>query len=268
MHTSKKGIQPKSALTLLQEEADGQSSQEPLCLIEHPSFPLHLGLTALAGPAGSGKTQICLSLVADCACKHQTSVVVSLGSDNTGRISKRLHQLLQYRTGQTNQETLLRNVFVNWVRNQEDLLELLERKLPNLLTNHPTISVVVLDGMAALFRGHAPERVKSQWLDRSVKFFQIASICKKLSFAHQVPFLVTNEATTKIYSTSIIESTLEPALGLSWAQSVNASLFVHRGPSRIRRLTTIKSPHVTSTVVGEFTIERQGAERIKASNKH
>ena len=48
---------PKSALSLLEEER----SNPKLCLIEHPSFPLNLGLTELAGPAGSGKTQICLS---------------------------------------------------------------------------------------------------------------------------------------------------------------------------------------------------------------
>ena len=50
---------PKSALSLLQEER----SYSKLCLIEHPSFPLNLGLTELAGPAGSGKTQICLSVL-------------------------------------------------------------------------------------------------------------------------------------------------------------------------------------------------------------
>jgi RecA/RadA recombinase len=263
MNSSKQGARPKSALTLLQEHR--QSSHQPPCLMEHPSFPLHLGLTSLAGPAGSGKTQLCLSLVADCACKHQKAVYISLGSDDTARISKRLHQLLQHRTIETTtkERNHLSNIFVNWVRNQEDLLDLLEHKLPHLLSSHPSISVVVLDGMAALFRGHAPEQVKNHWLDRSCKFFQIASKCKRLSCLYRIPFLVTNEATTKIDSTNLIASKLEPALGLSWAQCVNCSLFVQRGHDTIRRITSIKSPHVASNVVGEFTIERQGTRRIK-----
>ena len=275
---------PKSALTLLQEE----HSHEKLFLVEHSSFPLHLGLTSLAGPAGSGKTQICLSTLADCAWKKRKAVYISIGSNTLIKTSKRLLDMLQNRksfisseninnqnNAQSIKEEYLSLIHLNWVRNQEDLIDLLRNNLPRLLKLHPTISVVILDGIATLFRGYKQENetLKNPWQDRSSKFFQISSSCKALSFEYRVPFLVTNEATSRITSNTSVndKSNLEPALGLSWSQSINTSLFVTRGSSltagdsvnRRRILRCLKSPHTSSKRSAEFTIESHGATRIK-----
>lgn len=177
-------------------------------------------------------------------------------------------------------EEYLSLVFLNWIRNQEDLLDLLIHNLPRLLKHNPTISVVILDGIATLFRGYKyeNENLANPWLDRSSKFFQISSKCKELSFHYQVPFLVTNEATNRISPTTTtsghnndsMKSNLEPALGLSWSQSINASFFVTRKSSltesensnKRRILRCIKSPHVPSNTIEEFTIEPRGATRL------
>eukprot|EP00980_Cylindrotheca_fusiformis_P004085 scaffold880_cov132-Cylindrotheca_fusiformis.AAC.81 len=280
-------VEPRSAWTLLKEEENSrrrqslESSSLP-CLIDHPSFPLHLGLTSIAGPAGAGKTQLCLALIAKFLLSNSNgqkkAVYVSLGTDTTGRIAKRLQQLLLTTTTTTTQSHhLLEYVFVNWVRNPDDFMDLLEHKLPRLLATHNP-SVVVLDGMAALFRTSSSSSLSSQqtnWFhDRSATFFQIASRCKALSLRYRVPFLVTNEATsTPIHPTATTTMTtkLEPALGLSWAQCVNTSLFVQHHGGRVRKLTTIKSPHVAAShnnVGGEFTIERHGIERIPPIHDH
>ncbi|KAL3942382.1 MAG: hypothetical protein SGBAC_003414 [Bacillariaceae sp.] len=222
-----RGVTPKSAWSMLCDEQEQQSSSStrlPLHLVDHPSFPLHLGVNAIAGPAGSGKTQLCLSLY-------------------------------------------LSKIFVNWVRNQDDLLHMLRYGLPKLLKEHPSISLVVLDGIATLFRGK-DDNCTSYWVDRSAKFFQIASQSQKLSFGHQVPFLFTNEATSKLLTNNsgLLASTsrLEPALGLSWAQCINSSFFVQRRyQSSTRVLKCIKSPHMASNRSAEFAIESRGIVRIQ-----
>ena len=182
-------------------------------------------------------------------------------------------------SSQSIKEEYLSLVFLNFIRNQEDLLDLLVHNLPRLLKYHPTISVVILDGIATLFRGYKyeNENLANPWHDRSSKFFQISSKCKELSFHYQVPFLVTNEATSRIASTTTsghnidsMKSNLEPALGLSWSQSINASFFVTRKSSltesensnKRRIIRCNKSPHVPSNTVEEFVIEPRGATRL------
>ncbi|CAJ1966833.1 unnamed protein product [Cylindrotheca closterium] len=323
-----RGVAPKSAWAMLRQQQQQQQQQSsssssstrlPLHLANHPSFPLHLGVNALAGPAGSGKTQLCLSLVADCVLwRKQKAVFVSLGKDTTVRISQRLHSMLKHRTFKENRVTpdlnnsdmdkfikqeYLTKIFVNWVRNQDDLFHMLCYGLPKLLkeqqdgihdassNSSSRISLVVLDGIATLFR----QKEKGQsWVDRSAHFFQIASICQRLSHEHQVPFVFTNEATCKLSNSDssigglLASSQLEPALGLSWAQCINSSYFVQKQQgydhhqssnnnsynnsnnnnnnnnkdNNKRVLKCIKSPHMDTNVKAEFAIEQRGIVRI------
>jgi hypothetical protein len=167
----------------------------------------------------------------------------------------------------------------------------LQNGLPRLLKLNPTISIVVLDSIASLFRIQ-DENIPNPWQHRSTMFFQISSLCKSLSSVYQIPFLVINEATTKIANTdnafvSSSNQRLQPALGLSWSQCVNSTFFVTRGatttiqsqsqsqpevnqpttrstvPVVRRLLRCIKSPRAPANATVEFYIDYRGAVRIK-----
>jgi RecA/RadA recombinase len=247
------------------------SSSSLLCLMNNPFFSLPLGITELAGPAGVGKTQIALSLCADCVQQQQEeeqqqqhsqqqqqgkiyqnknkAVFIQLGGSSRflQTASRRLEQMLRSRI--KDDEIIhdcLTRVLVHWICNSEELTELLQTSLPRLLCMHPTISIVVLDGIANLFR-LLPEQQQHQpstsnpWHDRAVTFFQISNLCKELSSRFEIPFVVLNECTSRI-PTAVVQqqhqqqpkAVLEPALGLAWSQCVNCSFFVRRCESPTR----------------------------------
>ena len=75
-------VTPVSALELLRGRRKEKKSSF-LCLVQNPHFALPLGITELAGPAGVGKTQIALSLCADCVLHQQEDVNENSDSRNT-----------------------------------------------------------------------------------------------------------------------------------------------------------------------------------------
>ena len=242
-----------------------------LLLVNNPFFSLPLGVTELAGPAGGGKTQIALSLCADCV-QHQPgqqlhtqqqshyqikkkAVYIQLGGSSRflQTASRRLEQMLLSRmvtnmndgddpaASAKNEEEIvhdcLTRILVHWICNSEELMELLRTSLPRLFRKHPNISLVVLDGIANLFRLLPEQEQQSSksnlWHDRAIAFFQISNLCKELSSRYGAPFVILNECTSKISNEVTRQqfqtnATLEPALGLSWSQSVNCSFFVQR----------------------------------------
>jgi hypothetical protein len=231
-YSSCQPVQPVSALTLLQEE---RKRKNKIGLLQHPSLALPIGsLTQLAGPAGAGKTQLALSLCVDCVARNQRAVYIALGGPNN-TASKRLRAMVAARmVGQktadsdtaatgTAIQALLSRIYLHWIRNSEDLMDLLEHRLYELLKRHPTISVVILDGMSNLFR--IPEEHTAQndpnlnpWQQRATTFFQLSSRCKILSSTCQVPFLILNGVTTRIRDgnhTDQQSNNLVPALGLA-----------------------------------------------------
>jgi len=248
-----------------------------LCLLENPFYSLPLGITELAGPAGAGKTQIALSLCADCVRDQELeqnqqqqqqgrggghrrtedgnqrkAVYVRLGGSSRFLqiASRRLQQMLRSRIAagshaegqprsqkpplaeldERNVHDSLTRILVHWVCNPEELMDLLRTNLPRLLRKHPGISVVVLDGIATLFRLLPDEAEQQQqqqqqqnddtktndddneargfgggggtgsnpWQHRAATFFQISNLCKELSSRFEVPFVVLNECTSKI----------------------------------------------------------------------
>jgi Rad51 len=264
--------EPTTAFSMLQE----QRRRHSLCLLQQPNLSLETGITQLAGLAGSGKTQMALTLCVSCVLGGKKAVYVSLGSSNQGigltKTSLRLRTMFaanasykyspisphDQKTDDMMMYQLLSHVWLHGIRNSDDLMELLEDKLPRLLRLDPNISLVVLDSLASLFRvneeignnnynGH--ENLKSfgnhhhyhndknrndtPWKNRATAFFKIATHCKSISDKYQLPFVIVNDATTKIEPSSpwnyrVVSSSQEPALGLSWSQCVNASYFVAR----------------------------------------
>ena len=264
--------QPVSALALLQERyRRRQQNKRRPCLLQHPNLALEIGtITQLYGPAGSGKTQLALSTCVDCVLLRQQQVVyVGLGGSNIlGIVPRRLQSMIksrlllrlvaeqqqqpQHQGSQTTQKKssssssssmedidatvkyYLSNIFLHWVSNEEDLLEVvaaggsLQRCLHVLA---PKVSLVVLDGISNLLRLPDTQDLPSSHFcqERATLFFQLSSRLKLLSSMFQVPILIVNGATTKIM-TYAGEKSLEPALGLSWNQCVNSTYFIGRRP--------------------------------------
>lgn len=268
--------------------------------------------------------------VADDDNENENDSTPSSSTSTTGSSSVTLQQIHQW----------LQNIYLHWIRNTEDLMEFLKSSLPKLLlaSSPPSMRLVVLDGIADLFRhadhhnhhdlggGSTTTKMpgREHYQERSAAFFQISKLCKQLSEEFQVPFVVLNQATTRIDDTTSPTTTtttttstssraagtnhhhqqqhtagnedrLEPALGLSWKQCVNASFFVtatqvtyqpsHQSSSstttrstttssitnkstgqqdlvRRRTLKCLKSPHVPGNATLPFYIDHRGTVRI------
>ncbi len=329
-----RSVEPVAALSLLHRQqptaaaaSSHSSSFTGAALLQHPQWRLFPGtITEIAGPAGVGKTQMALTLCADSVMLHQKAVYVAVGGGSSSSLGIAAHRLrcmlvarLRIHSNSSStvpralsdemiQKQYLCNVFFQWVRNTEEFIELLQLGLPKLLESqhHSSIAgrstrVVVLDGIANLFR-HAEHHEyvmdRNYWQERSSTFFQLSTLCKMLSEKYQVPFVILNQATTRIQDDGIPASgsnsyydtgtsRLEPALGLSWRQCINASFFIdntdtmvrssnndntHADSSstppltRIRRMVCLKSPRVSSQSVIEFYIDPRGTVRLTEDN--
>jgi RecA/RadA recombinase len=301
-----RSVQPSTALSLRNRQEQQHhtetfsSSFTGAALLQHPQWKLLPGtLTEIAGPAGVGKTQMALTLCADSVMLQQKAVYLSLGgagSGNLGILAHRLKRMLSARSmnhaggggaafSPAEIRRYLNNIFFHWVRNTEEFMDLLQRGLPKLLTMHSSdIRVVVLDEIASLFRYAEHDGIldRTYWQERSLSFFKLSTLCKQLSEQHQIPFVILNQATTRIqHGGSNCNTTggrLEPALGLSWRQCVNASFFVDNTSimiksnsstsalTRKRRLVCLKSPRISSLAVMEFYIDDRGTVRLTAQD--
>jgi RecA/RadA recombinase len=272
-------VPPTDALSLLQQER----ARIKQCFLEHPDLALPLGVTQLAGPAGSGKTQVSLSMCVSSVLSGRKAVYIMLGGSSNGlvKVSIRLESMLAARLQNTSSASasasagastiqhLLSQIWLHSVRNPDDLVECLSKKLPFLLTQHPGISVVILDNIATLFRYQDDPGLANPWHTRSATLFQCSAICKQISTHYQIPLLIINQVTTKLSNnddsnhhplSSPHSPHLEPALGLSWSQCCNATWFLtRRSESSTRRvLSCRRSPTTANDTSVEFTIEKEG----------
>jgi RecA/RadA recombinase len=251
--------------------SDVNSASSASCLLQNPLLSLPIGsLTEIAGPAGAGKTQMALTMCADCAWEGGKAVYVGLGGSGSylHKLSRRLKGMLEWRligdevehqqvrprpkpyVPNSNEfiQGCLNRIFVRGICNSDELFEMLHASLPKLLQFHTPhvgndnskISLVILDGIANLFRVQEDSTdVASKWHQhRALVFFQISNLCKELSAIFQVPFLVINGATNRL-DRGIHKPVLEPALGLAWSQCVNSSFFVERLPESFTKTEAI-----------------------------
>jgi predicted ATP-dependent serine protease len=282
MYASKKRpvtvVSPRTALELLQEQA--QRTEQNVCLIEGgPGWlRLGLGIIELCGPAGKGKTQLALSVCLQAAKRSAATIkytsayisnspqatiptqepaaaiYIAMGTSNVSKIVQRLSQMADQNSH------LLQRILTKPVVNLDDLHTLLYTELPLLLEQqNSSVRVLVLDSIADLFRD-ATENFSSI-AARSAVLFAISVQLKKLSAHYHVHMLVLNQVTTKISSND--SSCLAPALGLSWAHCVDHSYMVDGQ----RCVTLVRSPmHATPQTVA-FTIQTTGVVFAETRSK-
>lgn len=211
--------QPKTALELW------QSPPPNLPLIQHATadwLQLGPGLYEIAGEAGTGKTQIALSLCAEVA-RTASALYLSLGTSSVTKTAQRLEHMAEDR---------LDKILTSGIVNQDDLMRVLEEDLPILLADH-TVKVVVLDSIADLFR-EPDTTAERYWIARrSSLLFQVATQLQAYAEDFQIPILIVNQVSQRFDQESSV-----PALGLAWAHCIQHSFMCTRraGAGRVIRL--------------------------------
>ena len=267
---------PITAFTLLHQSRQQAAVSPRLSLLRDSTEPWltlqSTGIHELAGEAGTGKTQIALSLCLTAATQANTdsssscrAMYISLKHGNLPKVLQRLQQMADAnnKENRDNSQRFLQCILTRAVSNQEDLFQLLTDELPTLIQqNKNTMRILVLDSIADLFRGiQDDDDNNDQTLNarRSASLFRLTARLRQLSDQYQFPILVLNQVT---------KTCTLPALGLSWAHCVNTTYLLTRieqiqqqqqtTTTFRRRIRLQKSPCLPSGQVTSFRIDPAG----------
>lgn len=207
--------------------------------------------TEICGAPGVGKTQLCIQLAVDAQIPGcfgglggQAVYIDTEGSFLVERavdVATAAVQHCTLITKDTEQREALQSFTVETVLSQlflfrcHDYVELLAQThlLPDFLSQHPKVRLVVIDSIAFPFR-HSFEdlSLRTRLLNGlAQQLIQIAS-------QHSVAVVLTNQMTTRIGQN---QSMLVPALGESWGHAATQRLILHwEGKHRFASL--YKSP--------------------------
>jgi len=163
--------------------------------------------------------------------------------------------------------TILNRILTRSVRNEDELLDMIKRELPDMLqsgydqqqkddTAAGRIGLVVFDSIAGLFRTPdlAPAQTTETSTDkqrrdrtsffarRSEVLFGVSSQLRRLSDEYGVAFVMANQATSTVArragsgGSSSTSSNTIPALGMSWSNCINSRFVLRRYESLGSRL--------------------------------
>ncbi|XP_070767151.1 DNA repair protein RAD51 homolog 3 [Enoplosus armatus] len=221
--------------------------------------------TEICGAPGVGKTQLCLQLAVDVQVPQcfggvggqvvyidtegsfLLQRVVDIASATVRHCSLLVEDDEQRVTMTTfTVETILSNMFL--VR-CHDYMELLAEVhlLPDFLSDHSRVRLLVIDSLAFPFRQYFDELSQRTRLLNSLGQQLIA-----MATSHDIAVVMTNQMTTRLRGG---QSQLVPALGESWGHAPTTRLLLHwEGPRRLAAI--FKSPgHMESTVQYQITSE-------------
>mmetsp|Transcript_10304 Transcript_10304/g.12502 ORF Transcript_10304/g.12502 Transcript_10304/m.12502 type:complete len:281 (+) Transcript_10304:34-876(+) len=202
-------------------------------------FSVH-GIHEVCGEAGCGKTQFCLQMCLE-ACQDDLGGKACYLTCGEGPFPvKRLEQMARENSKDPQITTLLQRVLIRECQNVDSLFDVIETQLHSLLTKQ-NVRLVIIDSVAGAFRtddkfSETSSSGRSHWA-RSRDLFLFAAELRRLSFAHHVPFIVVNQATSSGFDKTmdhvlepfgIEESNIRPALGLSWTSCINSRIIVTR----------------------------------------
>ncbi|KAG7384479.1 DNA repair protein xrcc3 [Phytophthora boehmeriae] len=147
-------------------------------------------------------------------------------------------------TARVSASDFLDGIFVEQLYTVDDLMDLLQARLPTLLAEQNT-KLVVLDSVAAVFRLESTSSIKEA-SERSRTMFHMANCMRILSAQYGVVFVLTNQVTGDFDPRSTTSNRLRPALGLSWSHCINQRLMITRVQDTTRRLDVLFSPHLAA----------------------
>jgi RAD51-like protein 1 len=220
-------------------------------------------VTEVVGPAGAGKTQLCLAACAAACAGSLSAGGTALYIDSEHKFSgERLAQLAAARFpgafgAPAAAAALLERVLVRRVGSSEELTELLENLQSAVIDFR--VELIVLDSITAAARGAGGGAANGGAAagERQRALGRQASRLKFLAESFSIPVLVVNQVAATFggggggggFASGGDGATA--ALGAAWAHAVNTRLVMAaaRAPDRrpLRTLTVAKSPSAPET---------------------
>ncbi|XP_008569491.1 PREDICTED: DNA repair protein RAD51 homolog 3 isoform X1 [Galeopterus variegatus] len=225
--------------------------------------------TEICGAPGVGKTQICMQLAVDVQIPEcfggvageavfidtEGSFMVDRVVDLATACIQHLHLIAGTHVGEEHQKALedftLENILSHiYYFRCHDYTELLAQVylLPDFLSEHSKVRLVIVDGIAFPFRHDLDDlSLRTRLLNGLAQ--QMISLANN----HRLAVILTNQMTTKIDRNQAL---LVPALGESWGHAATIRLIFHwEGKQRLA--TLCKSPSQKESTV-PFQITPQG----------
>ncbi|XP_053173802.1 DNA repair protein RAD51 homolog 3 [Scomber japonicus] len=231
--------------------------------------------TEICGVPGIGKTQLCLQLAVDVQVPQcfggvggqvlfidtEGSFIVQRAIDIATaavRHCSLLAEDAEQREAVTTftVETILSNIFVLRCRDYVELLAEIHL-LPNFLSQHPRVRLLVIDSVASPFR--------KLFDDLSQRTRLLNSLAQQLidtATSRDIAVVMTNHMTTRVQGS---QSQHVPALGDSWGHGPTIRLLLHWAGAR-RLAAIFKSPgHADATV--QYQITHDGFRDVEQSQQ-
>uniref|UniRef100_A0A3Q3WTY8 DNA repair protein RAD51 homolog 3 n=1 Tax=Mola mola TaxID=94237 RepID=A0A3Q3WTY8_MOLML len=221
--------------------------------------------TEVCGAPGVGKTQLCLQLAVDVQVPPcfggvggqvvyidtEGSFVLQRAVDIAAAAVRHCSLLVEDDEQRVAMETfsvdtVLSNMFLVRCHDYVELLAELHL-LPDFLSAHPRVRLLVIDSVAAPFR-----RLFDELLQRTRLLNGLAQQLIAMANSHEIAVVTTNQMTTRVLGA---QSQLIPALGENWGHAPTIRLILQWAGSQ-RLAAIFKSPcHVDSTVQYQITTE-------------
>ncbi|RHY16444.1 hypothetical protein DYB25_001870 [Aphanomyces astaci] len=178
-------------------------------------------VSEVCGCAGSGKTQLCLQLLLRAQLPREASGGLNASScymysDGLSPM-KRLQELERHHSGEP---VSLNRIFLEAATDPGQFLHTLKSRLPSLMEFHG-VRLVVVDSIAAVFRGHSVDKAADAG-ERTRIMFDIVHCMHILAKQYRAVFVVVNQMTADMQNDGNM-----PALGLAWSSCINQRPFVH-----------------------------------------
>lgn len=239
-------------------------------------------LTEIAGPAGCGKTQLCimLSLLAtmptdmgglagrviyiDTECAFSAARLVEMAQ-------ARFPDYFQGENCENRLLTLTENIIIDFQSSCGSLMDKLQSLEMAIISKK--IRLIIVDSVASLVRKEYGAIMNHNMADRSNFLTKAAAVLKYLAESFQIHVVVTNQITTRFHSdqqTDTMQPTMSrvtSALGNTWSHSVNTRLITEYVDSIRRQVMVAKSPIAPFTSF-VYTIQASGIVQEKDGANH
>lgn len=231
-------------------------------------------VTEITGPSGVGKTQFCfmLSVLATLPTSlgGLNGQVIYIDTESTfsaERVMEIAHSRLpEVYSSEEQLVQLMQRIFVYSACTTEALKQILQKMQWDIIRT--SAKLVIIDSIASLVRKEFGTAGLSSRIQRSNFVVEQAAILKDLAKSFSIIVVVTNQITSQFQSSDAAENKnnimltsdhehVVPALGITWAHSVNTRFLLQFRSSEQRQLLLAKSP-LAPYISVTYTIQSTG----------
>lgn len=206
-------------------------------------------ITEIYGPAGSGKTQLCLKAVSY-LLKSDTDVKVLYISTQERFNIERLVLFLALDNERS--ESYLDRVHLEYFLDPNVELHFFEYSLLQMMEDYD-YKIIIYDGIASNSRNIENMFEKSEHINRIIAAF------RRVFMNHNCTVLITNQV-TDIPGDS--DSNINSALGLTFENNVNIKTYLKKIPNSSKRKLIIQKSLSTPTISCYLDIDESGIKGI------